>query len=493
MIGPLSVLWICACSDQLISGGVGNSGVRGVPDLAVWPEVLVFDETAVGGETVTEHLTIENVGEEVLSVDALDVTSSLAFAVEFSPFGLEPGDQLEVPVHFTATAPENTGRIWVESNDPDAGYVTVELEGPGRTAALEVDPIVYDFGNETTGCSTEGEITLRSYGGVPVTVDGLELLGERFEIQETLPIDLGRYDEQTITVVFAPEVAAAHQADLYVTHSAGSGVTAARVTGQGNPILELEDVFWQGPFDTTDVLVYVDRSGSMADDARNLAENFGTFAATLDEFDSDWQVGVLTQDTGCLNDAIFTSSTTDLEAKLLHAVEGPYGIYTEKGLHLVWSGMQSACNDSLLREGSRTAVIYLSDEPDQSPYSWETYLLDMWMWSPSIVTHAIVSLDDPSGYEEMTLATGGMVVDIKSSWGADLADLAAATVGERLETFPLSEPADPDSVVVTVDGFVTDGWTLDTDQRSVTFDAGAVPESGEEVRVQYTSGDTCSW
>ena len=493
MFGPLSVLWICACSDQAIFGQGDNTGVRGVPDLAIWPEVLVFETSQVGGEPITEHLTIENVGEEVLAVDALDLTGSLAFDIEFEPFGLEPGDHLDVPVHFVPTAPENQAVVWVESNDPDAGRVTVELEGDGLVAALEVDPVVYDFGNASLGCVTEGTITLRSTGGVPVTVSDLVLAGERFYVNEHLPIHLDGYDEVDLLVWFAPEVAAAHEAELFVSHTAGEGLSGARITGQGNPILELEQVFWQGPFETTDIFVFVDRSGSMSDDAANLAQNFGTFADALNERDTNWQVGVVTQDTGCHNHAVFTPSTPNLEDRILAAVSTGGGTYTEAGLHVVANGLDAACNSSLMRDGARRAVIYLSDEPDQSPLTWESYLVDMWASSPSIVTHAIVEPDNPQGYEDITLATGGLVLDITDDWGADLADVAAETVGEKLEVFELAEPADPDSVEVTVDGVPTTAWTLSDDQMWLVFDKDSVPASGTEIVVTYTSGDTCSW
>ena len=489
----LSLVLVGACSDQGLLGEQPNSGIRGVPDLALWPEVLIFEDGEVGGEPSTEYLTVQNVGEELLAIDALDVTGSLAFEVEFEPFALEPGDELDVPVHFVPTAVTNIGVIWVESNDPDAGRVTVELEGAGLTAALEIDPVLYDFGSATTGCDTEGQLTLRSYGGVPVTVTDLTLLGEQFSVSEALPIELGGDDEQDITVVFHPEVSAAHEAELFVTHTAAGGTAGARLTGLGNPILELEELFWQGPFDTTDVFIHVDRSCSMADDAANLASNFDTFADTMNDLEADWRVGVVTADHGCHNGAVYTADTPDLASELATAVAGPSGDYTEKGIHLIATAMAAACNVELMREGARTAVIYLSDEPDQSPATWDTYLVEMYLLSPSIVTHAIVDSTDAGGYEDITAATGGLQIDIRSDWGADLGTIASETIGEYRETFPLSEPADPDSVRVEVDGLEVTAWTLSSDHQSITFDAAAVPRSGQEIRVEYTSGSTCSW
>ncbi len=78
------------------------------------------------------------------------------------------------------------------------------------------------------------------------------------------------------------------------------------MVSEGVPPFSGEDVFYQGPFETSDVFVYVDRSCSMTDDAANLAANFFNFTDALEDLDSDWQVIVATSDHGCFNEAILS-------------------------------------------------------------------------------------------------------------------------------------------------------------------------------------------
>ena len=74
------------------------------------------------------------------------------------------------------------------------------------------------------------------------------------------------------------------------------------MVSEGVPPFSGEDVFYQGPFETSDVFVYVDRSCSMTDDAANLFN----FTDALEDLDSDWQVIVATSDHGCFNEAILS-------------------------------------------------------------------------------------------------------------------------------------------------------------------------------------------
>lgn len=355
-----------ACSDNRIVPPAGNTGRRGDPTIGIWPEQIVFDALD-WAEIQEEEITITNHGEETLAVSDITVSGTEAFWVEYAPFGLEPGDALDLPVFFTPLGVDNVAEIHVASNDPYSPRTSIPLEGFGREPALEIDPVDIDLGDVTLDCSTEQTFTLSSVGEAPLTISEIELVGDSYEIVwlPELPLVLDPDETTEVLVGLTPSVEGVYGATLSVVHDAVAAQTQATMQGLGVAPVTGEDVFYQGPFDTVDVFVYVDRSCSMSDDAANLAANFSTFTDALEELDSDWQVAIATRDDGCWNQELFTPDTESLDTKISDATRGESGRWTEAGLTVSLNGLGNAdsgdCNDGLLRPGARTSLILLSD------------------------------------------------------------------------------------------------------------------------------------
>ncbi len=185
------VFALFACSEQQIIGPDDGTGRRGDPELGVWPEQIVFDALGTG-EVAEDSLTITNHGEDTLSVEAMTMTGTSAFWLEFEPFGLEPGDALEVPIYFTPHGVENLAELYIDSNDPDARRVSVPLEGQGTQPALEIDPVEIDMGDITLDCTTEQTFTPTSTGEADLTVSDIQIVGDGFTLvwAPTLPLTL---------------------------------------------------------------------------------------------------------------------------------------------------------------------------------------------------------------------------------------------------------------------------------------------------------------
>ena len=57
--------------------------------------------------------------------------------------------------------------------------------------------------------------------------------------------------------------------------------------------------------------------------------------------------------------------------------------------------------------------------------------------------------------------------------------------------FELSETPIEESIVVTVDGHVTTGWTYNATENAIYFDATAIPATESEIYIDYAVLEDC--
>jgi hypothetical protein len=113
---------------------------------------LDFGPTYVGFPDTMDVL-VQNVGTEVLSVTDIQ-SSDPAFVISHSTLELDPGSTQKVEVVFAPSGAGHCGgTLSVESNDPDAPFVSVELSGEG----LE-PPIVSVVGDSLVEQVFEGQV-----------------------------------------------------------------------------------------------------------------------------------------------------------------------------------------------------------------------------------------------------------------------------------------------------------------------------------------------
>jgi hypothetical protein len=106
-----------------------------------------------------------------------------------------------------------------------------------------------------------------------------------------------------------------------------------------------------------------------------------------------------------------------------------------------------------------------------------------------------VAGDHPSGCSNPWAQFGAGYYDVVTDLGGTFMSICATDYGLQMETlasdsilrsaFELSETPIEESIVVTVDGYVTSAWTYDAAENAIYFDATAVPATASEIYIDY--------
>jgi hypothetical protein len=492
------------------NGAAGGSG----PQIQVTPEVIEFGSLG-RDESVVETFTITNVGEGELDVSGIELVGTSASFVILTPeedleFSLPATASTEIEVEFTPVgANEQHAQAMIDSNDEDTPRLAVDLYGEGLIPDLEIDPNPYDFGDSYIGCPHSGEIDLINVGYDDLTIDTIDLSGGSgsftLTASPTLPLTLAPAEWTTVSVEFYPESESDRAAMLQVTHDAPGGMDRGDLEGRGIYAGDYTDT-WDIPYDPpVDLFFAVDQSGSMDDDARSLASNFGAFISQLTNYTTDWHLLVANDDDGC-NDhgGYMTISTGGYSNAFQNAVQAGGGYYTESLLTVASQAIEKTdggeCNQGFMRTDALLHIILVSDEPEQSSGSWSSYVsqIQAKKGSTANVKISAIAGDYPggcgsaaagTGYYEAVQATGGEFLSICSNWASMVEALADASV--QLSEYELSHRPDPDTIVVRVNGTQdTNSWYFEPTANSVIFST-AIPEGGDTVRITYSALANC--
>ncbi len=501
---------LLGCPDQQLTAVTKDSGdVAYEPDIEIEPDALSFADLMSGQEEI-QSFTIENRGNVDLHLENIVLTGTTAFTVgtDQATATIAPGSKITVPVTFTPVNPEDFGTISVFSDDPDSPELPVSLDGTGLVPQLYISPNPYGFGSVMLDCEQTQPITFTNIGSATLTVTQVVITAEGFTLGDfATPFYLEAGESSSIDLNFLPSEEVAYGGEIWVASDSLVETSTVSVSGSGTTESEVTDEYWQGdgPWDRTDIFFYVDQSCSMADDKQNMTDNFLDFTEMLAGLDLDWQIVVSTLDSGCSSVGILTPDTPNLETAFLTGVEGFAGRYTEAGLHIATNGVQNStpgnCNEGFLREDSKPQLVLVSDEPDQSPGSWSTYVSDIQAVAPEASITAIVgdvpsgcSTADPgTGYYEAATATRGAFLSIcEQDWSTYFDAIATLSSTGATDRFGLSSTPDPVTIVVTVDDTITnEGWTYDQGGNAVVFDEASVPGPGAHVVIDYTILGDC--
>jgi hypothetical protein len=396
------------------------------------------------------------------------------------------------------------GSLVVSSNDPVSPRVTGALVGSALYPELEIDPEEYDFGDIALGCAAEHTLLLRNVGDALLVIDAIAHVGTGFSLGAipALPLSLEPGEEAQVVVQFTPADTSWQEGRLFVDTNEPAERQLAQQEATGVVALNWEEHFWQGPWNSTDVLFYVDQSGSMGDDLANLEANFEQFTSSLELFLQDYTIMVATGDDGCHNAEMITEDTPDAGAAFAEALTGPAGAYTEKGLTIAARALAGAaaggCNEGFLQEGSKPLLILVSDEAEQSYEGWSPLVTEIQSVAPEASISAIAG-DYPEGcvtaaagfgYYEASVATGGEFLSICSTdWGSHLRTIAESISGGVSDRFALDRIPNVPSITVTVDGVPTEAWTWDAVENAVVFDTP--PAEHAHIAIQYTDSADC--
>ncbi len=504
--GLLAVLLSAAgCSDYEVAATASADGL--LASLVAEPPTLDFGGVALG-DTEPRTLKLHNPGDT--AVDVADAwVDQPAFWIEGAlPAQVPAGGSVPLALGFSPDGPHHSGMLSIESA---AGPLQVALGGEGLLPGLVLDPPAVELGRVFAGCPADFSLAIHNDGAAAATLGGLGLIGEGATL--TLPVDAGTVLAPGEAVVLegrieAPIEAPDHTAltaELQVQGLDPAITLRAPVTGRvaGRPLVE--DQFIQdGPWPAVDLVMVVDRSGSMAEERMRMAEGARTLFAALDDQELDWRVGVVTADSGCLNGQIQRGEPFD-EAAFLAMLEGEWGRMTESGLTLAVRAAEESsaggCNAGFFRSRARPAFFFLSDEAEQSDEDWSERVERLQAWDPAVTLSALVgpapdgcaTAGPGFGYLEAAAATGGAQLSICSSdWHPWLVDESERLAGSPTGSFALSAPVAPvGTVEVWIDGAPTTAFSIDPDANTLDFPAHAWPGPGAEIEVVYPIAVDC--
>lgn len=470
--------------------------------LEVYPTAIEFGALDQG-DSATERITLSSTGDATLLVDAISIEGSGAFSLAGADeeLSLAPGDSADIYVTYTSQRQDDEGEVRIESSDPDQPVTGVELAGEGLFPAITITPDPYDLGEHLTGCGAfGGELTITNTGEGVGTVSQLTMLGGSFQVTDApeLPLTLAPGEEATVGVQLDPGEDGDWEGTLYVRSDDPAGDVSATLSATTMTQSDRE-IFRQGVWPQTDVLLTVDRSCSMDDDAARLSEELPTLFTALDATETDFQLAVVTEDSGCYNETLFTKDTDDAEDVFHDAIFGDSGTWTEAGftlaLNAIKKSVPGSCNDGLLREDALVTVLNVSDEPEQSGPTWDEMVADILDLAPTTVISAVAgpvpggcaTAMAGEGYLEASEATGGFFADFCDVDWSDVArKLANLTGTPTTNTFVLDGTPWPETLEVEIDHVPATGWTYDADLNAIVFDVW--PEDGAGIGVTYDYG-----
>jgi len=500
------------------------------PEIVVLPEIIDFGNIRSGEETGVEELTIVNAGDEVLLLSPLNlIAGNHRFSIDHDvteDWELQPGEGVQIDVYYEPqTFESNGGLIEVVSNDDESPQVEVLVIGKGDAPVMTVEPISFDYGTISMGCDNEERITIRNDGNLPLTVDSISqmvtqpadiimefgslppppwLLDPNQEIDflvSYIPSDVG-IDESSITIIGddpqTPEVEVAQE---------GDGVIEQYIT----------QTHVQEEIPILDIVFVIDNSGSMGIFQQELSSQMTTFMNVFLATGADFHLGFITTDRGYLQCSGVVCWIDNSHATAVDWAQGVIsqisigGSAFEKGIEMAHRFLSNtdyssggAPGTSFWRNDATLVIIYVSDEPDFSIGGWTNYtnFFDTLKSDVSKMRHFAVIGDNPSGcqwqspygwrsvqygmgYWDMTQRYNGDWYSICApDWGNQMQDLAN-TVSIR-STFPLDQP-DPieSSILVSINGQTTYGWSYDSTSNSVVFDEDSIPEASQTITIEY--------
>lgn len=474
------------------------------------------------------------------------------------PRMIGPGARLPVTVEFhPLTWGPMSGTLTVGYFNPYTmmpAETMVHLQGVGGDSNIEVIPSHLDFGLVTAGdCASRTErVTVYNTGLVDLCISNITLEGpgcaEFFVVDRPVAnadgcIVVTRNTPADVHLVYEPGNLGQDECELVFTSDASDNPELrVPLTGTGTADRQQTDEFLQGSGQEVDVLFVIDNSGSMQEEQDNLARNISNFIRGADQFQNDFQLGVVNTEADGERAGYLISNPRIIrrgpqtEAQFQDSADvGVDSAQDERGLgaahkaltdpNIFDSGVacqnDGACqapdrcidgfcggqNRGFLRDTAALELVFLSDEEDQSAGTVNFYVdflksIKGFRNEARMHAHAIVGADDQGNaqacqsengaadagrrYVEVANRTNGTVHSIcNDDFGNDLRDIGNQAFGLQVQFF-LSRPAAPGTVTVEVNGQDEDaGWSFDEESNSVIFEDGSVPQPGARIRISY--------
>lgn len=258
-----------------------------------------------------------------------------------------------------------------------------------------------------------------------------------------------------------------------------------------------------------DILWVIDDSGSMSDNQTALANNFSSFIDSFLAKDVDFKMAITTTDgTNGHNGKMVGNSdklTSDLakfnKTEFLNNFRtwsrvGVAGSGREQGLKTAKSFFDRY-SSSFLRQDAYLAIVFISDEEDQSEKTVTEYLNfykslksnPAMVKAYSLVTQKILPSQQWESighrYNYVADQTNGLKGDLDEDFAVTLNNIGT-TISNLTDTFALNGSPYQNSIEVYVNGVKkTSGWSYDSVSKVVKFAANSIPVNGAAIVVKY--------
>ena len=497
-----------------------------VGSLSLTPNPLDFG-TVIAGQSAVATLTATNEGSAAIEITDLVLPAVGNFELLTTPVSatLPAGSTMTWDIRYSPLRFEGIeATLLVHSDDPEAPQVAVTLLAAGSAPMVSLDPPSFDFGNVELGCSASLNITISNVGDLPLTLADVEFedLSSAGELSASALPDVGEVldpgESKTVAVDYVPVDVEFDSGVLHVRSNdpATPDATANQfgVASYGEGVL---DDFIQEGNNATDILFVVDNSCSMSEEQSALGANFASFLQIIDSLDMDFHLGVVSTDIGDSGQLqgttpLITPNTPDPEGTFSTNVNlGISGSGIAQGLHNAYLALSppnidpSGPNFGFMRDSAGLRIVFVGDQAEQSVdvIGWSTTSYVEWFRSLKPNPNHVVLSDISGGtagctssdgsaaanpdYVLASLISGGLSASIcDPDWISTLQDLA--WLSQHLnDTFPLSAPAVPETIAVSLNGVpVFVGWTFDPVLGAVVFDLSHIPENGDTVDIEYT-------
>lgn len=507
------------------------------------------------GRNLSRAFEIQNTGAN----DCL-VTSARIVPGSDLEFSLPDGDinSLIIPPSSAATVRvqyspdqlgDNTGQIEFSISSNTSPFNTVPLSGTGADASLLIVPNDLDFGTIGVGCAARArEVLVYNTGSSPATIESLNITGNTtaFEIVSyptplpAMPLTLAPGAQARFEVGFRADTLSSFAGAVEISGMFGGSPVTFIVSLQGAGSLDATQIdnFEQLGKPKVDILFVIDHTGSMGQEQAALATNFQAFIQFAIAQGLDYQLGVTTTDTndeggrlvhsagtnafgGAPSNKIVTQATLPSpEAVFADNVAARNltggGAADEAGFQAAYLALTSPVlfghNAGFLRQDAVLSIVFVSDEPEQSPQGADFYinffLSIKGFRNTNLFSASAVVGDTPGGcsgaggnataaprYLEAVNRTGGVFQSIcTNDWSRALEDLSTTAFGFKSRFFLTNQP-----VISTIEVYVdevllpnvsaggTVNWSYDFGTNAVNFSPVATPEPGGLIRVEYTA------
>ena len=526
------------------------------------------------GSRITRELRAVNIGTGTCVLREQTIGPSISTI----PNQVSVGFELTQPIEVSQVA---AGQIlpfeitfspeWESSNTYQASYTLsyfdpfsnrskeahIGLSGVSGESGIEVIPSRIDFGGVTMMecASHEARVRVYNHGLYDRCLTGINF--EDSGCNEFLSTDspianqdgciiIQRNSYAEFNFAYEPNNIGVDQCNFVFVLEMSDNSELHGVSLEGEGVLNSTQVdeFVQTSGHSVDVLFVIDNSASMGEEQENLANHFADFIIDAQQFQNDYQIGVITTDiedssnAGLLqgNPRIMTRSD-EVASHFANAVTlGTSGSGTEKGLaaaqtalsdplisdtglscsidldcvtpYTCVEGFCGGANRGFLRDEATLELVFVSDEDDFSVANLNFYV-DFFQNIKGLNkktlfhAHAIVGADGgnantcsgPGGeasaghrYVEIANRTEGSIQSVCSSDFSNALQEIGEIAFSPPNQFFISRPAERTSIRVSVNGTSRNtGWSYDDASNHIEFEESQIPQQDESIRVEYNA------